>query len=60
MAFGLQMLDVDRAAIASVGWASRYCEKLKGHRNAEDQLLRASQAIALKTVKVISGLFHTV
>jgi len=50
MAFGHEKLDVYRAAIASVGWASRYCEKLKGHRNAKDQRLRASQAIALKTV----------
>ena len=47
MAFG----HADRAAIASIGWAYRYCEKLKGHRNAKDQLLRASQAMALKTVE---------
>ena len=46
MAFGHEKLDVYRAAIASVGWASRYCEKRKGHRNAKDQLLRTSQAIA--------------
>jgi four helix bundle protein len=32
--------------IANVGWAYRYGEKLKRHRNAKDQLLRASQAIA--------------
>ena len=50
MAFGHEKLDVYRAAIASVGWAFRYCEKLKGHRNARDQLLRASQVIALKAV----------
>ena len=37
--------------IANVGWAYRYGEKLKGHRNAKDQLLRASQAIAPKTVE---------
>ena len=47
MAFGHEKLDVYRAAIEYVGWAYRYCEKLKGHRNAKDQLLRASQAIAL-------------
>jgi hypothetical protein len=51
MAFGHEKLDVYRAAIADVGWASRYCEKLKGHRNAKDQLLRASHAIALKIVE---------
>ena len=50
MASGHEKLDVYRAAIADVGWAYRYCEKLKGHRDAENQLLRASQAIALKTV----------
>jgi four helix bundle protein len=47
MAFGHEKLDVYRAAIEYVGWAYRYCGKLKGHRNAKDQLLRASQAIAL-------------
>ena len=47
MAFGHEKLDVYRAAIEYVGWAYRYCEKLKGHRNAKDQLLRASQSIAL-------------
>jgi hypothetical protein len=51
LAFGHERLDVYRAAIASVGWASWYCEKLKGHRNVKDQLLRAAQAIALKTVE---------
>jgi hypothetical protein len=51
MAFGPEKLDVDRAAIASVGWACRYCEKRKGHRNATDQLPRASQTIALKTIE---------
>jgi four helix bundle protein len=38
---------VYRAAIEYVGWAYRFCESLKGHRNAKDQLLRASQAIPL-------------
>ena len=36
-----------RAAIEYVGWAYHYCEALKGHRHAKDQLLRASQAIPL-------------
>jgi len=31
MAFGHEERDVYRAAIKCVGWASRYCEKLKGH-----------------------------
>jgi four helix bundle protein len=47
MALGHEKLDLYPAAIEYVGWAYRYCEKLKGHRNAKDQLLRASQAIAL-------------
>jgi len=34
-------------AIEYVGWAYRFCEALKGHRNAKDQLIRASQAIPL-------------
>ena len=51
MAFAYEKLDVYRAAIADVGWAYRSCEKLRGHRNAKDQLLRASQAIALNTVE---------
>ena len=47
MGFGHEKLDVYRAAIEYVGWAYRYCEMLKGHRNAKDQLLRASQAIPI-------------
>ena len=47
MSFGHEKLDVYRAAIDYVGWAYRFCEKLKGHSNAKDQLLRASQAIPL-------------
>ncbi len=47
MAFGHEKLDVYRAAIEYVGWAYHFCEGLKGHRNAKDQLLRASQAIPL-------------
>jgi len=47
MSFGHEKLDAYRAAIEYVGWAYRYCEVLKGHRNAKDQLLRASQAIPL-------------
>jgi hypothetical protein len=30
------------AAIEYVGWAYRFSESLKGHRNAKDPLLRAS------------------
>jgi four helix bundle protein len=47
MGFGHEKLDVYGAAIEYVGWAYRFCENLKGHRNAKDQLLRASQAIPL-------------
>jgi four helix bundle protein len=47
MTFGHEQLDVYRAAIEYVGWAYRLCERLKAHRNAKDQLLRASQAIPL-------------
>jgi len=47
MTFGHEKLDVYRAAIEYVGWAHRLCERLKGHRNAKDQLLRASQAVPL-------------
>jgi four helix bundle protein len=47
MSFGHERLDVYRAAIEYVGWAYRYCEGVKGHRNAKEQLLRASQAIPL-------------
>lgn len=47
MSFGHERLDVYRAAIEYVEWAYRLCEGIKGHRNAKDQLLRASQAIAL-------------
>gem|GEM_PF-420985 len=47
MTFGHEQLDVYRAAIEYVGCAYRLCERLKAHRNAKDQLLRASQAIPL-------------
>ena len=47
MGFGHEKLDAYRAAIEYVGWAYRFCEGLKGHRNAKDQLLRASQAMPL-------------
>ena len=47
MAFGHEKLDVYRAAIEYVGWTYRLCNGLKGHRNAKDQLLRASQSIPL-------------
>ena len=47
MSFGHGRLDVYRAAIEYVGWAYHLCERLKGHRSAKEQLLRASQAIPL-------------
>ncbi len=47
LAFGHEKLDVYRAASEYVGWAYRFRETLAGHRNAKDQLLRASQAIPL-------------
>ncbi|GAB6057705.1 four helix bundle protein [Desulfonatronum parangueonense] len=47
MSFGHEKLDVYRAAIEYVGWSHRLCEGLKGHRNAKDQLIRASHAIPL-------------
>ena len=51
MGIGHETLDVYRAAIEYVGWAYRFCKGLRGHRNARDQLLRASQAIPLNTVE---------
>ena len=47
MTFGHEQLDVYRAAIEYVGWAFRIGERLKGHRTAKDQLLRASQSVPL-------------
>jgi four helix bundle protein len=47
MSFGHEKLDVYRTAIEYVGLVYRQCERLKGHSNAKDQLLRASQAIPL-------------
>jgi four helix bundle protein len=47
MKFGHEQLDVYRVALEYVGWVYRYSEKLKGHRNVRDQLIRASQAIPL-------------
>jgi four helix bundle protein len=47
MSFGHEKLDVYRTAIEYVGLVYRLCERLKGHSNAKDQLLRASQAIPL-------------
>ncbi|MDD8051309.1 MAG: four helix bundle protein [Verrucomicrobiota bacterium] len=47
MGFGHEKLDVYQASIEYVAWVYRFCGNLKGHRNAKDQLLRASQAIPL-------------
>jgi hypothetical protein len=43
LTFGHAKRDVYRAAIEFVAWAYRFCEALAGHRNAQDQLLWASQ-----------------
>lgn len=47
MGFSHEKLDVYQISLEYVGWSFRYCEELKGHRNAKDQLLRASQSIPL-------------
>jgi four helix bundle protein len=47
MSFGHEQLDVCQSAIEYVGCAYHVCERLKGHRSAKEQLLRASQAIPL-------------
>ena len=51
MPFGHEQLDVYRAAIEYVGWPFRLCEQLQAHRNAKEQLLRASQAIPLNSAE---------
>ena len=40
MRFGHEQLDVYRVAIEYVGWAYRFCQVLKGHRNAKQLLDR--------------------
>ena len=47
MTFGHEQLDVYRISLEYVGWCFHLCERLKGHRNAKEQLIRASQAIPL-------------
>ena len=47
MACGHEQPDGYRAAVEDVGRAYRFGTALAGHRNAKDQLLRASQAIPL-------------
>ena len=47
MPFGHEQLDVYRADIEYVGWAFSLGERLKGHRVAKEQLLRASQSVPL-------------
>ena len=47
MTFGHERLDVYQASIKYVGWVYRLSKRLNSHRNARDQLLRASQAIPL-------------
>ncbi len=47
MTCGHERLDVYRVSLEYAGWVYNYCSDLKGHRNARDQLIRASQAIPL-------------
>ena len=49
MSFAMKnlMFIVYRLSLEYVGWAYSFSENLKGHRNAKDQLTRASQAIPL-------------
>ena len=47
MSFGHEKLDVYRTALEYAAWAFRLCDGLSGHRNAKEQLLRASQSIPL-------------
>ena len=48
MEFDHEKLDVYRVALEFSSWAYRQCKVLRGaDRNARDQLLRASQSIAL-------------
>ena len=47
MSFNHEKLEVYCISLDYVGWVYHYCEGLKGHRNAKDQLLRASQSIPL-------------
>jgi len=47
MSFGHEKLDVYRLSLEYTAWVYNLCESLHGHRNARDQLLRASQAIPL-------------
>jgi len=47
MGFGHEKLDVYLTALEYVAWVYRYCEDINGHRNAKDQIVRASQSIPL-------------
>ena len=47
MSLGHEKLDVYRISLEYVGLIYRFCDKLKGHRCAKDQLIRASQSIPL-------------
>jgi four helix bundle protein len=51
MTFGHERLDVYRASIEYVGWVYRLTERLNAHRNAKDQLIRASQSIPLNVAE---------
>ncbi|MDA3799429.1 MAG: four helix bundle protein [Kiritimatiellae bacterium] len=48
MGFGHEKLDVYKVALKYVAWVYNLCKRLKGmDRHARDQILRASQSIAL-------------
>ncbi len=47
MSFGHEKLDVYRLSLDYAAWAFKFCETLNGHRNARDQIIRASQSIPL-------------
>jgi hypothetical protein len=34
---GHEKLDVDRTVLEQVSWGYRYCETMKGHRNAKSK-----------------------
>ena len=51
MGFGHEKLDVYNAAIEQIGWVYHFCENLKGHGNAKDQLIRASQSIGAEGIR---------
>ena len=47
MSFSHEKLDVYKVALEYVQWVYQYCKKMENHRNAKEQLLRASQSIPM-------------